>query len=137
MKSQKQSYLISLQILFSALFIGQLLATLVLYTFLIQPPHNENNADLSNIFPLIAIGLIAIGYFLFNLRRKTWLEESRLAARDSVYSAEVLEPISVAERSNSSQLVEIQLSNEYLKNAGSAAQLRAWQASARLADVLK
>ena len=68
---------------------------------------------------------------------KTWLEESRQAARESVYSAEVLEPISVAMRSGSTNLDELQLSEDYLKNAGRVAQVRAWQASARLADVLK
>ena len=68
---------------------------------------------------------------------KTWLDESRQVAREAVYSAEVLEPISVAMRSGSTKLVELHLSEDYLKNAGRVAQIRAWEAAARLADVLK
>lgn len=68
---------------------------------------------------------------------KIWLDESRMAARESVYAAEVLEPISVAMRSGSTKLDELQLSESYLKNAGRVAQVRAWEASDRLAHVLK
>ncbi len=85
MKSQKQSYLKSLQILFSALFTGQLLASLVFYAFLSPTPHKENNADLINILPLIAIGMIATGYFLFTFRRKSWLSESNIDVRKGLY----------------------------------------------------
>lgn len=66
-----------------------------------------------------------------------WLQESRNAAKADVYAPEVLEPITVAMRAKSKTINEIDLSEAYLKNAGSVAQVRAKLAAARLADVLK
>ena len=66
-----------------------------------------------------------------------WLAESRQVAIDIVYADEVMEPITVAMRANSSEIAELNLSEEYLKRAGRVAQLRAAQAAARLAGFLR
>ena len=66
-----------------------------------------------------------------------WLSESRNAAKSAVYTPEVLEPISVAMRAKSKTIAELDLSEAYLKNAGSVAQVRAKLAAARLAEQLK
>ncbi len=66
-----------------------------------------------------------------------WLQESRAAAKSDVYTPEVLEPITVAMRAKSKTVAELNLSDAYLKNAGTVAQVRAKLAAARLADVLK
>ena len=66
-----------------------------------------------------------------------WLAESREAALQSVYTPEVLEPIGVAMRAGGGELQTIDLSDQYLKNAGRVAQLRALQASYRLARLLQ
>ena len=63
--------------------------------------------------------------------------ESRKFATESVYSPEVIEPVSVAMRDKSSKLEPITLSEAYLKNAGRVAQIRAKHASLRLAAILK
>ena len=66
----------------------------------------------------------------------TWLEESRTYARRYVYAPEVMEPITVALRAQEAGLQPISLSENYLKNAGRFAQLRAAQAAFRLARIL-
>ncbi len=55
----------------------------------------------------------------------------------SVYTAEVLEPITVAMRAKTNKIAELDLSEAYLKTAGQVAQVRAFQAAARLADFMK
>lgn len=66
----------------------------------------------------------------------TWLGESRAAARSFVYAPEIMEPITLAVRSNASAVGRIDLSDDYLQAAGRLAQNRAWQASTRLARML-
>ena len=66
-----------------------------------------------------------------------WLQESRNIAKSDVYTAEVLEHITVAMRAKSKTIAELDLSENYLKNAGRVAQIRAFEAAARLADQLK
>jgi S1/P1 Nuclease len=66
-----------------------------------------------------------------------WLQESRNAAKSDVYTVGVLEPITVAMRGKTNKISELDLSEAYLKNAGHVAQIRAFEAAARLADQLK
>ena len=67
---------------------------------------------------------------------ETWLWESRELATRYVYAQPVFEPISVAVRSASSELPEIDLPEIYLKDAGTIARTRAAEAGKRLANVL-
>ena len=85
MENQQTSFLKSLQIIFGALFMGQILAAIVFYVFLTPPPSLEKNVELVTIFPLIALSLTVAAYFLFNSRRKIWLAESDLDARKGSY----------------------------------------------------
>ena len=68
---------------------------------------------------------------------EVWLAESRQAATDFVYAPEVLEPITLAMRAKSTEVIELNLSEDYLKRAGRIAQFRAAQAAARLAQILR
>lgn len=65
-----------------------------------------------------------------------WLKESRELSKTYVYTPEVLEPITVAMRAGSTEVATVNLPEGYLKRAGRVAQLRAIQASERLARVL-
>lgn len=65
-----------------------------------------------------------------------WLNESRELAVTKVYTAEVLEPVSVAVRAKSKEVAEITLSENYLHEAGNLAKERAVEAGHRLASVL-
>lgn len=71
------------------------------------------------------------------LAPETWLAESRNFARKYVYTSEVMDPITVAMRGRSTEIQTINLSEEYLETAGSIARIRAYQASFRLAEILK
>lgn len=64
-----------------------------------------------------------------------WIQESREAARQAVYTQEVMGPITAAARGLGDGVGKIYLSEEYLKNAGRVAQIRAAQAGYRLAEV--
>ncbi len=66
-----------------------------------------------------------------------WLIESRDSAIHFVYTSVVMEPISVAVRSGSKELAELDLPESYLKEAGRVARTRAAAAGARLAEQLK
>ncbi len=64
-----------------------------------------------------------------------WVEESRAAARQAVYTQEVMGPITAAARGLSEGVGQVYLSEDYLKNAGKVARTRAVQAGFRLAEV--
>lgn len=66
----------------------------------------------------------------------TWLSESSEMAKEYVYTQEVLDHIDAVERKVVSKLEPIDLSEEYLKAAGTLAQKRAAYASYRLARFL-
>jgi S1/P1 Nuclease len=61
-----------------------------------------------------------------------WLNESISYATQYVYTSVVMEPISVAVRSGSKELAELDLPESYLKEAGRVAKIRAAEAGARL-----
>ena len=63
----------------------------------------------------------------------TWLAESRRAAISNVYTAEVLDSLNLVARGVTAKPETIELSEGYLKNAGRVAQVRAIEASQRLA----
>jgi len=63
----------------------------------------------------------------------TWLAESRAAAIRDVYTDEVLDSLNLVARGVTSKPEAIDLSEAYLKNAGRVAQVRAIEASRRLA----
>lgn len=65
-----------------------------------------------------------------------WLAESSELARTFVYTPEILEPIDAVECKLLPELEPIDLSEEYLKTAGTLAQKRAAYASYRLARIL-
>ena len=64
----------------------------------------------------------------------TWLAESRGAAVENVYTAEVLNSLNLVARGVTHKPEAIELSEAYLKNAGRVAQVRAIEASRRLAE---
>ncbi len=64
----------------------------------------------------------------------TWLAESRAAAISNVYTAEVLDSLNLVARGVTAKPETIDLSQAYLKNAGRIAQVRAIEASRRLAE---
>jgi hypothetical protein len=64
-----------------------------------------------------------------------WVEESREAARQAVYTQEVMGPITATARGLSAEVGKIYLSEDYLQKAGQVARIRAVQASYRLAEV--
>jgi hypothetical protein len=66
---------------------------------------------------------------------QVWLEESRKAAAEHVYTPEVLEPLNVVVRGLAPKPEVLTLSEGYLKNAGKIAQIRATEAAYRLAGV--
>lgn len=73
------------------------------------------------------------------LSASTWLSESREEAMRSVYTSEVLEPVTIAMRGLVERVdrVEVgQLPDAYFQNAGRVARVRATQAGYRLAGVL-
>ena len=64
----------------------------------------------------------------------TWLAESRAAAISHVYTAEVMDSLNLVARGVTAKPEAIELSEVYLKNAGRVAQVRAIEASRRLAE---
>jgi hypothetical protein len=68
---------------------------------------------------------------------QTWLAESRSAAIEHVYRQEVLDSLNLVARGLLKKPEAIDLSEEYLKNAGRVAQSRAIEASYRLAKTWK
>jgi hypothetical protein len=65
----------------------------------------------------------------------TWLAESREHSKSITYTNEVLEPIKAAMDSPLAELMPINFSDTYLKQAGNLAQHRAAEAGYRLAEV--
>lgn len=70
-----------------------------------------------------------------SMEASAWVEESREAARQAVYTPEVMGPIKATARGLSAEVGKIYLSEEYLKNAGEVARIRAAQAGHRLSEV--
>jgi hypothetical protein len=70
------------------------------------------------------------------LQPSQWLAESREEALESVYTDEVMNAVEAARRAGTDQVETIDLSEEYLQQAGELAQLRAALASQRLAGIL-
>jgi hypothetical protein len=64
-----------------------------------------------------------------------WLGESRKAAIEHVYTSEVLDPMNIVSRGIAEKPETLELSEQYLKNAGRVAQVRAVEAAYRLAGV--
>lgn len=65
----------------------------------------------------------------------TWLEESRLLAAEHVYTSELVHALALVARGVVREPTEIELSDEYLKNAGQVARVRASEAAHRLAAI--
>ena len=68
------------------------------------------------------------------LNSLTWLAESRAAAISNVYTAEVMDSLNLVARGVTAKPEAIDLTEAYLKNAGRVAQIRAIEASRRLAE---
>lgn len=68
------------------------------------------------------------------LDQQVWLEESRQAAIQHVYTPEVLDPLSRVARRLVPEPETLDLSEQYLQNAGHVARVRALQAGYRLAE---
>lgn len=81
---------------------------------------------------LVTAGRKAVGQ---SMDSHQWVQESREAARQAVYTQEVMGPITAFARGLSDGVGKIYLSEEYLKKAGRVAQIRAAQAGYRLAEV--
>jgi len=69
----------------------------------------------------------------YKLDPQDWLEESRALAIENVYAPEVLQSLELVSRGLITKPETIDLSEEYLKNAGRIAQRRAIEAAHRLA----
>jgi hypothetical protein len=87
MENQQQGYLKPLQLIFIALLSGQTMMALIFYFFVGFTKTEENNDTLSTVLPLIMLSMTVLGYFLFNMRRKTWAEETDLDAKKGLYRA--------------------------------------------------
>jgi hypothetical protein len=85
MTNQQAGYLKSLQILFSALLVGLLLATTVLYSTFEQPKVVQSDALSTDIIPLIMLSMIVVGYLFFNMRLKILANETDLNAKKTSY----------------------------------------------------
>ncbi len=83
---------------------------------------------------LVELGERSIGEKT-SLLPETWLRESRARALSHVYTPEVLAPIIEAVNKDLTSLKPINLSEEYLKDAGALARERAIQAAYRLQAV--
>lgn len=68
---------------------------------------------------------------------RAWLQESRELAVKSVYVPEVLDSLSKVSRKLVEKPEVLELDEEYLKNAGRVAQVRAAQAAIRLVAVMR
>lgn len=86
MNNQHIGYFKSLYIIFSVLFIGQVLMMVVIYFILSPPNTGEHSSDIfETILPLVMLSMIALGYYLFNLQRKTWTEATDLNIKKGAY----------------------------------------------------
>lgn len=83
--NQQQGYLKPLQLIFVALLLGQTLMALILYFFVGFTKSEESDNSLGTFLPLIMLTMTVLGYFLFNMRRKTWVEETDLDAKKTLY----------------------------------------------------
>ena len=73
------------------------------------------------------------------LSASTWLAESRIEAQRSVYTPEVLEPVTVAMRGLVERVDRVDLGRlpeTYFQNAGKVARISVIQAGYRLSEVL-
>ncbi len=68
---------------------------------------------------------------------KVWASESRQAALRFVYTPDVLQAALAVERGLVDRVEALTLSEDYLRDAGRVAQLRAAQAGQRLATILR
>lgn len=93
---------------------------------------NKRLAIISTKQPYKNIGRQAVEQ---SMKPSQWVVESRNAAIQAVYTPEVMSPIRANARGMSDQLESINLSEQYLKNAGEVARIRAAQAGYRLSEV--
>ena len=93
---------------------------------------NRRLAEITGEKELVEYGQKAVGQ---SMDAHVWVEESRDAARRAVYTPEVMGPITAVARGLSAEVGQIRLSDDYLKNAGQVARIRAVQAGYRLAEV--
>jgi len=93
---------------------------------------NRRLAEITSDKQLVNYGRNAVGQSMDGL---AWVEESRAAARQAVYTQEIMGPITAAARGLSERVGQVYLSDDYLKNAGKVARVRAAQAGYRLAEV--
>lgn len=91
-------------------------------------------AEIVTSAELRAVGEQAVG-ISGGLDPQVWLEESRKAAVEHVYTPEVLQSLSIVVRGLAEKPQVLTLSEEYLKNAGGVAQRRATEGAYRLAGV--
>ncbi|XZE35427.1 S1/P1 nuclease [Pirellulaceae bacterium SH501] len=70
------------------------------------------------------------------LNATRWIEESRKIAVESVYTDEILDQVSLVRRGLATEVPKIDLSEAYLKKAGSVAQEQALRAGLRLLNAI-
>jgi hypothetical protein len=90
-------------------------------------------AELTTDEQLVAQGTAAIATKA-GLDPQTWLRESRALSAKHVYAPEVLAALELIPRGLTEKPQPIDLSEDYLKNAGRVAQVRAIEAAYRLAE---
>ena len=93
---------------------------------------NRRLAEITSDKQLVNYGRKAVGQSMDGL---AWVEESRATAKQAVYTQEVMGPITAVDRGLSEGVGQVYLSEDYLKNAGKVARVRAAQAGYRLAEV--
>ena len=93
---------------------------------------NKRLAKITKEQPYLRSGEAAVRQ---SMDPQQWVIESRNAARQAVYTPEIMSPIKANARGLSAELEIINLSEEYLKNAGEVARIRAAQAGYRLAEL--
>lgn len=93
---------------------------------------NRRLAGITGDRELLEFGRNAVSQSMDGL---AWVEESRTAARQAVYTPEVMGAVSAAARGLSDGVGEVYLAEDYLKNAGQVARIRVTQAGWRLAEV--
>jgi hypothetical protein len=101
-----------------------------------QRTNRRRFAEITSSPQLTEIGKIAVS-IPGGLNPLVWLGESRKAAIENVYTAEVLDSLSVVSRGIAEKPEVLDLSESYLKNAGRVAQVRAVEAAYRLAEIWK
>jgi high-affinity Fe2+/Pb2+ permease len=85
MENLQSSFLKQLQVLFGAMLTGLTMASAIFYFFVKRAEVEQTEDILTTFIPLIMLALLVSGYFLFNMRRKVWAEETDLAAKKAVY----------------------------------------------------